>query len=153
MPASPALHHAEVKLEVLLKIIHYFSILFAGGVTVGSVIIQAAYIRASEAPPPYIGKAFASLGLIGLVSISLLWISGLGLAYLIYGGLAINGAFHVKLLGAALVLGISAFANLHVHQAIKAKRPPNPVLMKRLVQGGRIGLVLAICGAAVAFTS
>ena len=46
MPASPALHHAEVKLEVLLKIIHYFSILFAGGVTVGSVIIQAAYIRA-----------------------------------------------------------------------------------------------------------
>jgi len=139
-------------MEVILKIIHYFSILFAGGVTVGSVIIQAAYIRAGEVPPPHIGKAFARLGYIGLVSISLLWVSGIWLAYLIYGGLAINGAFHVKLLGAALVLGISAFANLHVHRAMKAKRPPNPVLMKRLVDGGQIGLMLAIGGAAVVFT-
>ena len=139
-------------MEVVLKIIHYFSILFAGGVTVGSVIIQSAYVRAGEAPPPYVGKAFGLLGYIGLASILLLWISGIGLAYLLYGGLGINGAFHVKLLGAALVLGISAFANLHVHQAVKAKRPPNPVLMKRLVQGGRIGLVLAIGGAAVAFS-
>jgi hypothetical protein len=150
--ATPAHSFAEMKMEVILKIIHYFSILFAGGVTVGSVIIQSAYIRAGEVPPPYVGKAFARLGYIGLASIVLLWISGIGLAHLIYGGLGINGAFHVKLLGAALVLGISAYANLHVHQAIKAKRPPNPVLMKRLVQGGRIGLVLAIGGAAVAFS-
>ena len=140
-------------MEVVLKIIHYFSILFAGGVTVGSVIIQSAYVRAGEAPPPYVGKAFATLGHIGLASIILLWISGIGLAHLIYGGFGINGAFHVKLLGAALVLGISAFANLHVHQAMKAKRPPNQLLMKRLVQGGRLGLVLAIGGAAAAFSA
>lgn len=140
-------------MEVILKVVHYFAILFAGGVTVGSVIIQSAYVRAGEAPPPYVGKAFATLGYIGLVSIILLWISGIGLAHLIYGGLGINGAFHVKLLGAALVLGISAFANLHVHQAMKAKRAPNQLLMKRLVQGGRIGLVLAIGGAAAAFSA
>ncbi len=139
-------------MEVVLKILHFFSILFAGGVTVGSGVIQAAYLRAGEAPPPYIGKAFALLGYIGLGSIVALWVTGIGLSYLIYGGMAINGAFHVKLLGAAIVLGISAYANLHVHQAIKAKRPPNAALMKRLVQSGRLGLVLAIGGAAVAFS-
>jgi len=152
VPAGVTIGQVEVKMEVILKVIHYFSILFAGGVTVGAVIIQSAYIRAGEAPPPHVGKAFGLLGYIGLASIVLLWVSGIGLAHLIYGGLGINGAFHVKLLGAALVLAISAFANLHVYQAMKAKRPPNLVLMKRLVQGGRIGLVLAICGAAVAFS-
>jgi len=139
-------------MEVALKIIHYFSILFAGGVTVGSVIIQSAYIRAGESPPPYVGRAFARLGHIGLASIVLLWISGAGLAHLIYGGFGINGAFHAKLLGAALVLGASAFANFHVHRSIKAGRAPDPALMKRLVQGGRAGLLLAIGGAAVAFS-
>ena len=33
-------------MEVILKTLHYFSILFAGGVTVGSGVIQAAYIKA-----------------------------------------------------------------------------------------------------------
>ena len=33
-------------MEVILKTLHYFSILFAGGVTVGSGVIQAAYMKA-----------------------------------------------------------------------------------------------------------
>ena len=37
-------------MEVILKTLHYFSILFAGGVTVGSGVIQAAYMKAGEAP-------------------------------------------------------------------------------------------------------
>ena len=139
-------------MEVVLKILHFFSILFAGGVTVGSGVIQAAYLRAGEAPPPYIGKAFALLGYIGLGSIVTLWVTGIALSYLIYGDMAINSAFHVKLLGAAIVLSISAYANLHVHQAVKDERLPKAALMKRLVQAGRLGLVLAIGGAAVAFS-
>ena len=67
-------------MEVILKVLHFFSILFAGGVTVGSGVMQAAYMRAGEAPPPHIGKAFALLGYIGLGSIVTLWISGIGLA-------------------------------------------------------------------------
>ena len=140
-------------MEVILKTLHYFSILFAGGVTVGGSVIQAAYIKVGDTPPPHIGKAFALLGYIGLGSIVTLWVTGFGLSHLIYGSLAINGAFHVKLLGAVIVLFISAYANLHVYQALKATRPPNGALMKRLVQAGRVGLVLAIGGAAVAFST
>ena len=115
--------------------------------------MQSAYVRAGEVPPPHIGKAFAKLGYIGLGSILTLWITGIGLAHLIYGGLAINGAFHVKLLGAAIVLGISVLGNMHVYGAMKAKRPPNAALMKRLVQLGRGGIAIAICAAAVAFSN
>lgn len=139
-------------MEAGLKILHYFSILFAGGVMVGSTVVQSAYARAGEMPPPYVGKAFALLGYIGLASIVTLWVTGIGLAHMLYGGLGINGAFHVKLLGAAVVLGISIIGNLHVHRSIKAKQPPNARLMKRLVQLGRGGIVLAICGAAIAFS-
>ena len=46
-------------MEVILKTFHYFSILFAGGVTVGSGVIQAAYMKAGEGPPLYIGPAVA----------------------------------------------------------------------------------------------
>lgn len=139
-------------MEAGLKILHYFSILFAGGVMVGSTVVQSAYARAGEMPPPFVGKAFALLGYIGLASIVTLWVTGIGLAHMLYGGLGINGAFHVKLLGAAVVLGISIIGNLHVHRSIKAKQPPNAGLMKRLVQLGRGGIVLAICGAAIAFS-
>ena len=139
-------------MEAVLKIIHYFSILFAGGVMVGSTVVQSAYARAGEMPPPFVGKAFALLGYIGLASIVTLWVTGIGLAHMLYGGLGINGAFHVKLLGAAVVLGISIIGNLHVHRSMKAKQPPNAALMKRLVQLGRGGIVLAICGAAIAFS-
>ena len=139
-------------MEAGLKILHYFSILFAGGVMVGSSVVQSAYARAGEMPPPFVGKAFALLGYIGLASIVTLWVTGIGLAHMLYGGLGINGAFHVKLLGAAVVLGISIVGNLHVHRSIKAKQPPNAGLMKRLVQLGRGGIVLAICGAAIAFS-
>ena len=137
-------------MEVILKPLHYFSILFAGGVTVGGRVLQVAYTKAGDAPPPHIGRAFALLGYIGLASIFALWVNGISLSHLIYGSLAINGAFPVKLLGAAIVMFISAYAKLHVSQAIKAKRPPNGALMKRLVRAGRVGLVLAIGGAAVA---
>ena len=139
-------------MEAGLKILHYFSILFAGGVMVGSTVVQSAYARVGEMPPPFLGKAFALLGYIGLASIVTLWVTGIGLAHMLYGGLGINGAFHVKLLGAAVVLGISIIGNLHVHRSIKAKQPPNTRLMKRLVQLGRGGIVLAICGAAIAFS-
>ena len=44
-------------------------LVFAGGATVGSGVIQAAYMKAGEVPPPYIGKAFALLGYIGLGAI------------------------------------------------------------------------------------
>ena len=139
-------------MEAGLKILHYFSILFAGGVMVGSTVVQSAYARAGEMPPPFVGKAFALLAYIGLASIVTLWVTGIGLAHMLYGGIGINGAFHVKLLGAAVVLGISIIVNLHVHRSMKAKQPPNAALMKRLVQLGRGGIVLAICGAAIAFS-
>ena len=136
---------------ILLKTLHFLSLLFAGGVTVGSVVVQRAYVAADEIPPPHVRKAFALLSYMGLGAIVTLWVTGIGLAHLIYGGLAINAAFHVKLLGAAVVLGISLWGNLHAYGAAKAGIPPNAILMKRLVSAARGGLLIAIVGAAVAF--
>ena len=140
-------------MEVIHKTLHYFSILVAGGVKVGGVVFQAAYVKAGDTPAPYIGKAFAVLGYIGLGSLFTLWVTGFGLSHLIYGSLAINGGVHVKLVSAAIALFISAYINLHVYQAIKAKRATKAPLMKRLVQAVRVSLALATGGAAVAFST
>ena len=113
-------------MEVILKTFHYFSILFAGAVTFRGVVTQAAYMEAGDTPTLHIGKVFAEIDHIGLGSIVTLWVIVVGLSHLIYYSLAINGAIYVKLLGAAIVLFISAYANLHVYQAIKAKRAPGP---------------------------
>ena len=114
--------------------------------------MQAAYMKAGEAPPPYIGKAFALLGYIGLGSIITLWVTGFGLAHLIYGGLAINGAF-MKTAGRrhrAVHFGLCQPACVPGDQG---QAPAERGLMKRLVQAGRVGLLLAIGGAAVAFSA
>ena len=88
------------------------------------VLLCSALLSADEMPPPHIRKAFALLSYMGLGAIITLWITGIGLAHLIYGGLGINGAFHVKLLGAAIVLGISLWGNLH------AMAQPKPATSK-----------------------
>lgn len=136
-------------LIVVLKFIHYLAIFLAGGIGVGGAVVQTQHQKAGVAPSPQVGRAMQLLGYIGLISLLILWITGIALAYSLYGTLAIGAAFHVKLAGATALLASSAVANWHLYQAAQAKRPPNGVLMKRLMMLGRAGLVLVLGGIAV----
>jgi len=138
-------------MEVILKLLHYLSIFAAGGIGVGGAVIQSIYTKANKIPEPHLGKSFRVLGIIGLISIITLWISGLALVNLIYGSFSIHWAFHMKLFGALIVLAASAFGNFHLYTSANNQTAPNPVLMKRIASIGRIGLIVALLGAAIAF--
>mgnify|MGYP006223718373 CR=1 FL=1 len=136
---------------VLLKLFHYLAIIFSGGVLVGGGIIQAVYTRANQTPDTYAAKALKILGYLGLASLVTLWVSGIILSNLIYGGFVINSAFTIKIIAAAFLLILSFIVNIHVYNSSKKNQPPNKYIMKVATMLGRGLIILVLLGAAIAF--
>ncbi|WP_347824316.1 hypothetical protein [uncultured Planktomarina sp.] len=95
----------------------------------------------------------AKLARIGLVAIVLLWVTGFGLAYRVYGGMNLGLAFNIKLLGATGLLGVVIFINTYPQAMAKKGQALNPKLMKILPMVARSALVLVLVGIAVTTTS
>ena len=136
---------------ILLKFIHYLAIVFSGGVLVGSGVIQSVYTKANQVPDLITGMVLKLLGYIGLISLIILWISGIILSIKLYGGFNINIAFTIKLIAAGILLGLSAFVNFHVFNSSKNNLTPNKTIMKLATMSGRGLLVIVLIAAAIAF--
>ena len=136
---------------VTLKFIHYLAIVFSGGVLVGGGVIQSVYAKANQIPDLTTAKILKLLGYIGLVSLIILWVSGIILSINLYGSLIINSAFTIKIIAAGLLLGLSSFVNFHVFNSSKNNLPPNKTIMKIATMSGRGLLVIVLITAAIAF--
>ena len=136
---------------ILLKTLHYLAILFAGGVLVGGGLIQAIFTRANQIPDINVSKVLKILGYLGLGALIILWITGILLSNIIYGGFVINTAFTIKILAAAFLLIISFTVNIHVYNSSKNNQPPNKSIMKIGTMLGRGLILIVLIGAAVAF--
>ena len=136
---------------IVLKTFHYLAILFAGGVLVGGGLIQAVFTRANQVPDINVSKVLKILGYLGLGALIILWITGILLSNIIYGGFAINTAFTIKIVAAAILLIISFVVNIHVYNASKKNQPPSKSIMKIATMLGRGLIIIVLIGAAVAF--
>ena len=136
---------------ILLKTFHYLAILFAGGVLVGGGLIQTVFTRANQIPDINVSKVLNILGYLGLTSLIVLWITGILLSNLIYGGFAINIAFTIKIIGAAILLILSFVVNIHVYKSSKNNQPPNKSIMKFATMSGRSLIIVVLLCAAIAF--
>ena len=137
---------------ILLKTLHYLAILFAGGLLVGGGLIQAVYARANQVPDINIAKVLKILGYLGLASLIILWVTGILLSNLIYGGFSINSAFTVKIIAAAILLLISFVVNILVYNSIKKNQHPNKSIMKIATMSGRGLIIVVLLAAAIAFS-
>ena len=137
---------------VLLKTFHYLAILFAGGVLVGSGLIQSVYAKANQVPDINASKVLKILGYLGLISIIILWITGIFLSNVLYGGFSINTAFTIKIIAAAFLLIISFIVNIHVFNASKNNQPPNKSIMKFSTMSARGLIIVVLFSAAIAFS-
>ena len=137
---------------ILLKSLHYLAILFAGGVLVGGGLIQAIFTRANQVPDINVSKVLKILGYLGLSALIILWITGILLSNIIYGGFVINTAFTIKIIAAAFLLIISFIVNLHVFNSSKNNQPPNKSIMKIATMLGRGLILIVLIGAAAAFS-
>ena len=136
---------------IILKFIHYLAIVFSGGVLVGGGIIQSVYTKANQIPDLNTAKILKLLGYIGLISLIVLWISGIVLSINLYGGFIINSAFTIKIIAAGILLGLSTFVNFHVFNSSKNNLPPNKTIMKIATMSGRGLLIIVLISAAIAF--
>ncbi len=136
---------------IILKFIHYLAIVFSGGVLVGGGVIQSVYTKANQIPDLTIAKILKLLGYIGLISLIVLWVSGIILSINLYGGFTINSAFTIKLIAAGFLLGLSAFVNFHVFNSSRNNLPPNKTIMKIATMSGRGLLIIVLISAAIAF--
>ena len=132
-------------LIITLKFIHYLAIVFSGGVLVGGGVIQSVYAKANQIPDLNTAKILKLLGYIGLISLIVLWISGIVLSINLYGG------FTIKIIAAGFLLGLSAFVNFHVFNSSKNNLPPNKTIMKIATMSGRGLLIIVLISAAIAF--
>ena len=138
-------------LIITLKFIHYLAIVFSGGVLVGGGVIQSVYAKANQIPDLNTAKILKLLGYIGLISLIVLWISGIVLSINLYGGFIINSAFTIKIIAAGILLGLSTFVNFHVFNFSKNNLPPNKTIMKIATMSGRGLLIIVLISAAIAF--
>ena len=136
-----------------LKFVHYLALFLAGGLGVANGLLAKAHQMAGQPPAPPVQQTMIKLAHLGLIAIILLWVSGIGLGYLIYGGLAMGWAFHMKLLGATVLLGSISFLNFHLTSISKVGAPPNPSVMKITPMISRGALVLVLLGIAITTTS
>ena len=138
-------------IEILLKFIHYLAIIFSGGVLVGAGVIQSVYTKENQVPDLITAKILKLLGYIGLISSILLWLSGIILSIILYGGFLINNAFTIKIIAAGILLILSAYVNFHVYGSSKKNLPPNKTIMKISSMSGRGLLVVVLIAASFAF--
>ena len=135
----------------ILKFIHLISLFFAGGGAIGSAVIQSIYKKEGKVPEPHLAKGFRILAFLSLLAVITMWVTGLIMLISIYGSFNLGWTFHMKLLGASLILIPVAYVNFHLQQASKKQIPPNPKVIKYTTSASRIGLILAISGAVGTF--
>ena len=136
---------------IILKFLHYLAIVFSGGVLVGGGVIQSVYTKENKVPEIHVARILKYLGFIGLVSLIVLWITGIILSINLYDGFIINTSFTIKIIAAGLLLLLSIFVNFHIYSSSRNKLPPNKLIMKIATMSGRGLLVIVLIFAAIAF--
>ena len=129
------------------KFLHLISLFMAGGGGIGNAVIQSIYKKEGKIPEPHLAKSFRILAFISLIAVITMWVTGVVLAILIYGGFDLGWYFHIKLIGATLILLSVLYVNLHLKKCSQNQIPPNQQLMKYSASIARLGLILAIAGA------
>ena len=109
--------------------------------------------KATMAPAPPVQKTMNTLARLGLVSIVILWLTGLPMTILLYGSFDLGWPFHLKMFGATTLLAVVALLNIHLIRQARTGNPPNPKLMKVVPPIARTSLVLVFIGIAVLTTS
>ena len=136
---------------ILLKFLHYLAIIFSGGALVGGGLLNSVFTKANQVPDINVAKVLKLLGYIGLLSLIILWLTGILLVNIIYGGFSINSAFNVKILGAALLLILSFMLNIHIYNSSRNKISPNKKIMKIATMFIRGLILIVLIAASIAF--
>ena len=133
---------------VVLKVIHLYALILGAMGGMGTGILMS---RADGPPSAQVVSVLKLFKTFGIVSIALLWLTGLLLVWIEFGTLALGLAFYVKLVAAtvltALIFGSASIAA----KARGAGAPPDRALMEKLGKASALMSFVAIVCAVIAF--
>jgi len=138
---------------VTLKIIHFLALAIAVGGGVASAVVGARMRKVEASVRPVLAGIQATIGKLGLVSLALLWITGIALTYMYYDGWAnLPASFWLKIIFVVILTGLSVRLSLQRGKSDSGERLPdgNRAL---LAQMGAVSSFLIIIFAALAFTN
>lgn len=137
---------------VVLKVLHYLSLFLAGGLGIANAMLYKNHQKAKVPPAPPVQKTMMTLARLGLFAVLILWATGIALTYRVYGSFSLGWAFHLKLIGAAILL--SAVIYLNIYMIIRAKREesPSPKVLRIVSPITRVSLLVILIGVAVLTT-
>ena len=133
----------------LMKIVHFLALMGGGAAMIGNGLLMKKVMQAAGPPPDMVSATMKVIGMIGLVSILLLWITGVVMTAQL--GVGLDWEFAAKLIGATLVLGSVSAMSILSARAAKAGGPPDFAKMKMLASVARIGVLIAIIFAVTLF--
>jgi uncharacterized membrane protein SirB2 len=137
---------------VFLKFFHYISLFLAGGLGVANAMLFKNHQKAEVAPAPPVQKTMMTLARLGLISIVILWATGIPLTVKVYGSFDLGWPFHLKMFGATILLAAVAFLNFHLTTQARAGNSPSLRVMRIVPPIARTSLVLVLIGIAVLTT-
>ena len=129
---------------IFLKFFHYMSLFLAGGFGIANIMLVKNHQKAKMPPSLPVQKTMMTLARLGFVAIVVLWITGILLTYQIYGSFNLGWAFHLKLFGATILLGVVSFLNFHLSKSAKNGEPPDPKIVKLVPPVARTSLVIVL---------
>ena len=138
---------------IFLKFLHYVSLFLAGGLGVANAMLFKNHQKAELPLAPPVQKTMMTMARLGLVSIVLLWATGVPLTVKVYGTFDLGWPFHLKMFGATTLLATIIFLNIHLTQKAKAGSPPSLSVMRIFPPIARTSLAVALIGVAVLTTS
>ena len=104
---------------VFLKFFHYISLFLAGGLGVANAMLFKNHQKAEMAPALPVQQTMKTLARLGLVSIVVLWATGLPMTFLIYGSFDLGWPFQLKIFQPTILAAAVAFLNLHLIKQAK----------------------------------
>ncbi|CUH64005.1 hypothetical protein TG4357_01012 [Thalassovita gelatinovora] len=136
----------------LILILHFLAMAVGVGGSVASMITG---ITAGGLPPearPSVGLVQRRIGIAAAIALALLWITGIWLLFLLYGGISgLFLLFDLKILAAAVLTGISIRMQLLSIRGRKTGIPPPPATTRKLGIAGLITSLTVVVLAVLSF--
>ena len=136
-----------------LKIIHLLAMGLGVGFAVVKAILGARARRAGEAIAEEHRAVQQITGRIGAWSLLAIWITGLAMYFMRYGGElgALDWTFHVKLLFAVIFTALTLYALVISARARASGTRPDAAMMRTAGMAGSVALLLTVIFAVIAF--
>jgi len=127
-----------------LLVLHFLGLAMGLSVSFSNMVMGAIIAKAQPAEKPVLGRFPPMMSRVGNIGLAFLWLSGLGLLQIKWGGFANMGSlpwqFHAKLLLVVILSGLVGFLQAQARKLT----PGDTAGMARLQMFGKVAFVTAV---------